>query len=199
MRAHAASTLVALGARRAPGRPRPVRRASDAPGVVAIRGVTWPAVALENFTQAPDFELANQYGERIRLSDFRGVRPVTLVFFPLAFSSTCTSELCALRDNIALFREQGVELIGISVDSKATLRAWADQEGYDFTLLADFWPHGDVAKEYGVFLEHKGFANRATFVIDAKGIVRASFITAPGEARSIDDYRAAVAEVLAPA
>jgi mycoredoxin-dependent peroxiredoxin len=156
-------------------------------------------VALENDTQAPDFDLANQYGEHVRLSDFRGVRPVTLVFFPLAFSGVCTGELCALRDNLALFQQQGVELIGISVDSKASLRAWAQQEGYDFPLLADFWPHGAVAKEYGVFLEEKGFANRATFVIDAQGVIRASFITAPGEARSIEAYREALAEVLAPA
>lgn len=157
-------------------------------------------MALENDTHAPDFELANQFGEHVRLSDYRGVRPVALVFFPLAFSSTCTGELCALRDNLSLFKESGVELIGISVDSKATLRAWADQEGYDFTLLADFWPHGDVAKEYGVFLDHKGFANRATFIIDRDGIIRASFITAPGEARQIGEYRAALADVLpAPA
>lgn len=156
-------------------------------------------MALENDTQAPDFDLANQYGEHIRLSDFRGVRPVTLVFFPLAFSSTCTGELCALRDNLSLFQDKGVELIGISVDSKATLRAWAEQEGYDFALLADFWPHGAVAKEYGVFLEQKGFANRATFVIDVNGVIRASFITAPGEARSIEAYRGALTEVLAPA
>jgi len=145
--------------------------------------------------QAPDFELANQFGEHVRLSDFRGRKPVALVFFPLAFSSTCTSELCELRDNLALFKEEGVELIGISVDSKATLRAWAAQEGYDFTLLADFWPHGDVAKEYGVFIEQKGFANRATFLIDTAGVIRASFITAPGEARTLGDYRAALADL----
>ena len=118
------------------------------------------------------------------------------MFFPLAFSSTCTGELCALRDNLSLFKSNGVELIGISVDSKATLRAWATQEGYDFTLLADFWPHGSVAKEYGVFLEEKGFANRATFVIDTRGIIRASFITAPGQARSLEEYRAALDEVV---
>lgn len=153
-------------------------------------------MALENDTQAPDFELPNQYGERIRLSDLRGRRPVVLVFFPLAFSVTCTGELCALRDNLALFAERGVELMGISVDSKAALRAWGDQEGYDFTLLADFWPHGAVATEYGVFLEEKGFANRATFVIDADGILRASFIASPGQARSIEDYRAALDRVL---
>ena len=153
-------------------------------------------MALENDTQAPDFELPNQYGEHIRLGEFKGKKPVALVFFPLAFSSTCTTELCELRDNLALFKNNEVELIGVSVDSKATLRAFAEQEGYDFTLLADFWPHGGVSKEYGVFLEHKGFANRATFLIDINGIIRASFITAPGEARSIAEYEAAVEELV---
>ena len=153
-------------------------------------------MALENDTQAPDFELPNQFGEHVRLGEFKGKKPVALVFFPLAFSSTCTSELCDLRDNLAMFKTNGIELIGISVDSKATLRSFAETEGYDFTLLADFWPHGGVAKEYGVFLENKGFANRATFLIDINGIIRASFITAPGEPRSIAEYRAAVEEIL---
>lgn len=152
-------------------------------------------MALENDTQAPDFELPNQFGEHIRLSDFRNKRPVALVFYPLAFSSTCTTELCDLRDNLALFNDKSIELIGISVDSKATQRAFAEKEGYEFNLLADFWPHGSVAKEYGVFLEEKGFANRASFLIDSHGIIRASFVTAPGEARSMADYRAALAEL----
>jgi mycoredoxin-dependent peroxiredoxin len=152
-------------------------------------------MALENDTQAPDFELVNQFGETFRLSDFRGKRAVALVFFPLAFSGTCTGELCELRDNLSLFRSHDVELVGISVDSKYALRVWAEQENYDFTLLADFWPHGQVAKEYGVFLPEKGFANRATFLIDEAGIIRASFITAPGEARSLDAYRAALEEL----
>jgi peroxiredoxin len=152
-------------------------------------------VALEKDTTAPDFELANQFGEHVRLHDFRGKKPVALVFFPLAFSSTCTTELCDLRDNIAMFKAEGVELIGISVDSKATLRAFAENEGYDFTLLADFWPHGEVAREYGVFLEEKGFANRATFLIDLDGVIRASFITAPGQARSIDEYTQALSDL----
>jgi peroxiredoxin len=152
-------------------------------------------MALVTDTQAPDFELPNQYGEHVRLSDFRGRKPVALVFFPLAFSSTCTSELCELRDNLNLFKDAGVELIGISVDSKATLRAWAEAQGYDFTLVADFWPHGEVAKEYGVFIEEKGYANRATFLIDQFGVIRAQFITAPGEARSLEAYREALAEL----
>lgn len=149
-------------------------------------------MALEIGSIAPDFDLPNQFGEHVRLSDFRGVRPVALVFFPLAFSSTCTSELCALRDNIALFQDHRVELIGVSVDSKATLRSFADTNGYDFTMLADFWPHGEVSKEYGVFLEKKGFANRATFVIDTDGRIRASIISEPGVARDVAEYRAAI-------
>ena len=150
-------------------------------------------MTLANDTTAPDFELPNQFGEHVRLHDFRGRKPVALVFFPLAFSSTCTTELCDLRDNLALFKNEQVELIGISVDSKATLRAFADAEGYDFTLLADFWPHGSVAKEYGVCLEEKGFATRATFLIDIDGVIRATFVTAPGQARSMDEYTAALA------
>lgn len=152
-------------------------------------------MALENDTLAPDFELPNQFGESVLLSSYRGHKAVTLVFFPLAFSGTCTGELCELRDNLALFQDSGVELLGISVDSKWSLRSFAEKEGYGFNLLADFWPHGAVAKEYGVFLPEKGYANRATFVIDTAGIIRASFITAPGEARRLDAYRAALAEL----
>lgn len=154
-------------------------------------------MALENDTQAPDFELPNQFGELVRLSDYRGKSAVALVFFPLAFSGTCTGELCELRDNLDLFRADDVELIGISVDSKFTLRAWAEHEGYRFTLLSDFWPHGDTAKQYGVFLESKGIANRATFLIDSAGIIRESFITAPGEARTLEAYRIALEELRA--
>lgn len=154
-------------------------------------------MALEKDTTAPDFDLPNQFGEHVRLYDFRGKKPVALVFFPLAFSSTCTTELCDLRDNIAMFKAEGIELIGISVDSKATLGAFAQEKGYDFTLLADFWPHGEVAREYGVFLEAKGFANRATFLIDIDGVIRASIITAPGEARTMDEYLEALRELKA--
>lgn len=152
-------------------------------------------MTLVNDITAPDFELANQFGEHVRLGQFRGKSPVALIFFPLAFSSTCTTELCELRDNLTLFTADGVELIGISVDSKATLRAFAEAEGYDFTLLADFWPHGEVAREYGVFLEEKGFANRATFLIDIDGVIRASFVTAPGQARSIAEYTDALRDL----
>jgi peroxiredoxin len=94
--------------------------------------------------------------------------------------------------NLSLFKDSDVELLAVSVDNKASLRVFADQEGYDFMLLSDFWPHGGVAQEYGVFLEDKGIATRATFLIDSTGIIRASIINTPGEARSVDAYRDAL-------
>lgn len=141
---------------------------------------------------APGFALANQFGERVALSQFRAVKPVALVFFPLAFTGICTGELCELRDNFGMFQRQDVELLAVSVDSKATLRVFAEQEEYQFSLLADFWPHGAVARQYGVLLEDRGTAGRATFVIDADGIIRAAFATEPGMARSLDAYRQAL-------
>ncbi|MRG58344.1 redoxin domain-containing protein [Agromyces sp. CFH 90414] len=143
--------------------------------------------------EAPDFALPNQFGQTVRLSDFRGVKPVAMVFFPFAFSGTCQGELCELRDNLDLFQEAGVELLGVSVDSKHALRAWAEREGYGFSLLADFWPHGEVARAYGAFLEGPGFATRATFLVDEAGSVRAAFASAPGEARPLAAYREALA------
>lgn len=137
---------------------------------------------------APDFELVNQYGETVKLSDFRDKKPVVLVFYPLSFSGICTGELCEIRDNFAKFENENVELLAISVDSKFVQKKFADEEGYKFSVLADFWPHGAVAKAYGVFLEEAGIANRATFVIDQEGILTAKFVTAPGQARSLDEY-----------
>ena len=143
--------------------------------------------------QAPDLELANQFGETVKLSDFRGIKPVVMVFYPLSFSGICTGELCELRDNFAKFENDDVELLAISVDSKYVQKQFAEHEGYKFSVLADFWPHGGVAKQYGVFLEENGFANRATFVINKDGDLVAKFVTAPGQARSLDEYDKALA------
>ncbi|MFN3706753.1 peroxiredoxin [Microcella sp.] len=144
---------------------------------------------------APDFTLRDQWGAAVTLSSFRGVSPVALVFFPLAFTGTCTGELCELRDNIGLFADAGVQLVGISVDSTATLREFADREGFTFPLLSDFWPHGAVARAYGAFVEERGFATRATVVVNNSGRVHAAFATSPGEARDLAAYRKAIAEL----
>ena len=144
---------------------------------------------------APDFELTNQYGETVKLSDFRGKKPVVLVFYPLSFSGICTGELCEIRDNFAKFDNENVELLAISVDSKYVQKQFAEHVGYKFSVLADFWPHGAVAQAYGVFLEEAGISNRATFVINTDGELVAKFVTAPGQARSLDEYDRALASL----
>jgi peroxiredoxin len=144
---------------------------------------------------APDFELTNQFGESVKLSDFRGKKPVVLVFYPLSFSGICTGELCEIRDNFAKFDKENVELLAISVDSKFVQKQFAEHEGYKFSVLADFWPHGAVAQAYGVFLEEAGISNRATFVINTDGELVAKFVTAPGQARSLDEYDRALASL----
>jgi peroxiredoxin len=141
---------------------------------------------------APDFSLINQFGETVTLSEFKGKKNVVIVFYPLSFSGICTGELCELRDNFAQFERADVELLAISVDSKFVQKKFADEEGYKFSVLADFWPHGAVAKAYGVFLEENGISNRATFVINKDGELVSKFITAPGQARSLDEYNRAL-------
>ncbi|GAA2181538.1 peroxiredoxin [Leucobacter tardus] len=143
-------------------------------------------------TQAPEFTLSDQHGTELTLSDLVADGPVALVFFPFAFSGICQGELCELRDNISLFEDAQVRLVGISIDSVFTLKAWADQEGFEFSLLSDFWPHGAVAEQYGVFIEEAGIATRATVLIGRDGAVAASFATAPGEARDLGAYREAL-------
>ena len=142
---------------------------------------------------APDFTLPNQNGESVTLSDFRGKKNVVVVFYPLSFTGICTGELCEMRDNLSIFEDANVELLAISVDSKFVQKVFADREGYKFDVLSDFWPHGAVAREYGVFLEDTGFANRATFVINKDGVLSAKFVTAPGQARDFADYQKAIA------
>jgi mycoredoxin-dependent peroxiredoxin len=142
---------------------------------------------------APDFALRNQHGETVRLSEARGERAVALVFYPFAFSRICTGELCEIRDNLALFEDADVQVVGISCDPVHTLRAFAEAEKYTFPLLSDFWPHGAVAQEYGVFNDRGGMANRGTFLVDVEGVLRWSVVNGPGEARPLAAYREAVA------
>ncbi|MDX3105186.1 peroxiredoxin [Nonomuraea angiospora] len=139
---------------------------------------------------APDFELQDQHGAPVSLSQFRGSK-VVLVFYPLAFSGICHGELSALRDQPI----DGAQLLTVSVDSMFTHRAWADREGYTFPLLSDFWPHGQVARAYGVFDEAKGFALRGTFIIDGEGVIRWSVVNPASAARDLADYAKALADI----
>jgi mycoredoxin-dependent peroxiredoxin len=131
--------------------------------------------------RAPDFTLKDQNNQKWTLSGFRGDRNVLVVFYPLAFSGICTGELNQLREDMVEFAD--VQVLAVSVDSVFALKAWSEQQGYDFPLLADFWPHGKVAQDYGVFNDHAGIANRGTFLVDMHGVIRFAEMKQPGEAR----------------
>ena len=152
-------------------------------------------MTLEIGSPAPDFALRDQHGQTVRLTDFAGERSVALVFYPFAFSGICTGELCELRDNIGVFEDANVQLVGVSCDPVHAQRAWSEQEKYEFPLLSDFWPHGEVARAYGVFDVRVGFAIRGTFLVDTTGVLRWSVVNGPGEARPLSAYREAVAQL----
>ncbi|MGP4016487.1 peroxiredoxin [Saccharopolyspora sp. 5N708] len=154
-------------------------------------------MAVEVGAQAPDFTLSDYNKQKVSLAEFRGEKNVLLVFYPFAFSGICQGELCQVRDDLGEFQNDKVQVIGVSVDSAFALKAWADQEGYTFPLLSDFWPHGEVAKAYGVFNEKAGMANRGTFLIDTEGKVRFAEVNQPGEARDQNVWKKALAELTA--
>jgi peroxiredoxin len=138
-------------------------------------------------SKAPDFTLTNQDRQPVTLSGLRG-RPVVLAFFPAAFSSVCTKEMCTFRDSLARLNQADAQVLGISVDTFFTLKAFQDQQHLGFPLLSDF--NKQVIREYGVFNEDmiglKGIAKRAVFVIDKEGIVRHREVL--DDARNEPDY-----------
>jgi peroxiredoxin len=142
---------------------------------------------------APDFELSDQHGNKVSLASFKGKKNVVLLFYPFSFTGTCTGELCAMRDDLAAFQNDGVQLLAVSCDSMFTQRIFAEKEGYEFPVLADFWPHGAVAKSYGIFDDALGCAARGTFVIDKEGIVRWQIVNGLGDARNLEEYKIALA------
>ncbi|MGW6510317.1 peroxiredoxin [Streptomyces niveus] len=165
--------------------------------------------------QAPDFSLKDNHGRTVRLADFRGGaaghggggegggagdrdldldgKNVVLVFYPFAFTGVCAGELGALRDALPAFVNDDTQLLAVSTDSIHTLRIFAEQEGLEYPLLSDFWPHGQTSRAYGIFDEDKGCALRGTFVIDRTGIVRWSVVNALPDARDLDQYVKALA------
>ena len=151
---------------------------------------------IEVGVEAPDFVLKDQNNQEVRLSDFRGKKNVLLVFYPFAFTGTCQGELCSMRDNLSDFVNDSVQVLTVSVDTPYSHKVWADQQGYEFPLLADFWPHGAVASAYGVFNGERGFANRGTFVIDRSGVVRFAEEYGPGHTRDQDVWRDALASCM---
>jgi len=139
--------------------------------------------------EAPDFTLQDQDGNAVTLASFRGEKNVVVVFYPLSFTGVCTSELCAIRDSIADFDSADVQTLAISVDSGPTHKQFAEAQGYTFPLLADFWPHGEVAESYGIFEGDIGLATRGTFIIDKAGKIAYKVVNAIPDARDPQEYR----------
>ena len=142
---------------------------------------------------APDFDLKDQHGAKVKLSSFKGEKNVVVLFIPFSFTGTCTGELCAIRDDLAAFQNDDVQVIAISCDSPFTQKIFAEQEGYKFPVLSDFWPHGAVAQAYGIFNADLGCALRGTFVIDKQGVIRWNVVNGLGDARNNGDYKSAIA------
>jgi mycoredoxin-dependent peroxiredoxin len=147
-------------------------------------------VPLQVGATAPDFQLKDQNNQLVRLSDFHGTRTVLLIFYPLAFTNVCQGELAALPATLTRFPD--VQALTVSVDSVFAHKVWADQQGYDFPLLADFWPHGAVARDYGVFNDERGYANRGTFIIDPSGVIRFAEMNLPGDPRDQSAWQQAL-------
>ncbi|MGW4561324.1 peroxiredoxin [Streptomyces sp. NPDC004561] len=145
-------------------------------------------MAIQVGDKAPDFELKDNHGRTVRLSDLRGEKNVVLLFYPFAFTGVCTGELCELRDNLPKFADRDTQLLAVSNDSIHSLRVFAEQEGLEYPLLSDFWPHGNVSRAYGVFDEDKGCAVRGTFIIDKDGVVRWTVVNGLPDARDLDEY-----------
>ena len=132
---------------------------------------------------APDFTLHDQNRQPVTLSEFRGAINVLLVFFPLAFTGICQGELDQLRDHLPDFENDDRTVLAISVGPPPTHKVWAAQSGFLFPVLSDFWPHGAVSQDFGVFNDDAGISNRGTFVVDRSGTIRFAEMKQPGEAR----------------
>jgi peroxiredoxin (alkyl hydroperoxide reductase subunit C) len=143
--------------------------------------------------QAPDFTLHDQNNELFTLSKFRGEKAVLVIFYPFAFTGICTGELGAVQADLALFQNDRVQVATVSVDSVFTHKIFSQRDGFEFPLLSDFWPHGEIAQRYGSFNADGGFANRGTFLVDRDGVIRFAELNGPGEGRDPQSWKDAIA------
>lgn len=137
--------------------------------------------------KAPDFTLTDVNQVKVSLKDYLGKKNVLLVFYPLAFSPVCSAQIPSYQKIYDKFEDLDTEVVALSVDSVFTHKAWADGlGGISYPLLSDFWPHGEVAKTYGLFRDENGFADRALIVIDKEGVIRYLDIVDPKEIPEIE-------------
>jgi peroxiredoxin len=120
---------------------------------------------------APDFTLKDQSQKEVKLSDFAGKKNVVLVFYPLDWSPTCTNEHACFVNDMKQFESLDAAVLGVSVDSVWSHKAYAEKMHINYSLLADFHPKGAMSEKYGVYLPEKGIAGRSIFIIDKGGKV----------------------------
>jgi peroxiredoxin len=149
---------------------------------------------VEEGKPAPDFELTSDAGETVKLSDFRG-KPVVLYFYPKDDTPGCTAEACSFRDHEADLTKEHAVVLGVSTDPLASHEKFTEKHHLNFPLLSDFWPHGDVARSYGVFDEASGMAVRGTFVVDPQRRLVWQLVNGPGEQRDIGVLHRAVKDL----
>lgn len=138
--------------------------------------------------RAPNFELFDQDANEVSRASLEG-RKSLIVFIPLPFSGICEAELCSIRDNLARLNGLDANVVAISCDTRFVHKKWAAEQGFEFPLLSDFWPHGATSRAYGSFNEDKGIANRVTYVLDDAGVVREVIDSGSlGVAREMEAY-----------
>lgn len=153
------------------------------------------ASMLETNTPAPNFTLVDNKGDKRSLSDYRG-KNVVLAFYPADWSGVCTSQLALYQATIDQIRSYNAEVLGVSVDGRASHRAWAEHQKLTFPILSDFWPHGAVAQQYGVMREKDGISERAIFIIDENGVIKSTWKGEhPGIAPGLDVVFGALQEL----
>lgn len=153
-------------------------------------------MALSPGDQAPDFTKKDQHGDELTLSALVAEQPVVLVFIPFAFTGVCQGELCAIRDDYSAFEGKGARVVAVSCDPGPSQKQWAEEQGYAFSIVPDFWPHGEISRAYGIFNEDLGCAMRGSFLVGPDMTVVDSFESGGlGEAREASRYEEALAKL----
>jgi len=156
--------------------------------MLAIQQPKGSAMPVEVGSPAPDFSLPDTEGTTVTLEQYRG-RKTLVVFIPFPWTGTCDGEACTLRDHFADLNALDANLVIISTYPRPAIKKWAQENGFRFPVLSDFWPHGEVGRRYGVFDQDTGSNRRSTFVLDADGVVRAIVASESlGTPREYDAY-----------
>ena len=146
-------------------------------------------------TQAPRFELIDQEREPVSLDDLKGGKSL-IVFIPFPFSGICEFELCTIRDRLAALNDLEANVVVITVDTHWTNQKWSSDNGFEFPVLSDYWPHGETAIQYDAFNQKVGAANRVSYILDEDGVIRGVIDSGSlGTPREFDEYVEALAGI----